>query len=170
MRSMRPDDRTAVHVAIEHAHENGNARQRPVAEIKFLRRRGVGDAADAAIGRRHHDALARRRHPLRIAEEIGAPERRQRRQPAERRPQPKQNQADERDRRRRRDSPPDGWARAASGWNRGRTLALFSSVGVGPGASASAGRSSSTSGGLRLGATISSSTSARSSRAFSASR
>ena len=31
-------------------------------------------AADAAVGRRDHQAVAHRRHPRRIAEEIGAPQ------------------------------------------------------------------------------------------------
>ncbi len=67
-----------------------------LAELELLRRHGVDDLADAAVRRRHHDAVAHRRDPLRIAEEIGAPERRKRRQPAERRPQPQQNEAAER--------------------------------------------------------------------------
>ncbi len=68
-----PGDRAAIDVAVEHTHENGNARQRPAAEIELLRRHGIDDLADATVGRRHHDAVAQRRDALGIAEEIGAP-------------------------------------------------------------------------------------------------
>src|ERR1700731_3040189 len=85
--------RTAVHVAVEHAHEYRDARQRPVAEAEFGRRQYLRHHRDASVGRRHHDALAHRRHPDRIGKKQRAPPRQQRAEPAERRPDPEQNQA-----------------------------------------------------------------------------
>src|SRR6185503_5059063 len=89
-------DRTAIHVAIEYAHENGDADERPLAEFKLLRWCRTGDTADTAVRRRHYDTFARRRHPRRIAEEIDAPERRHGGEPTERRPQPEQDDARQR--------------------------------------------------------------------------
>ena len=57
-----------------------------LAEAELRRRHRIDDLADAAVGRRDDEALAHRRHPLRIAKEIGAPERRHGAEPAERRP------------------------------------------------------------------------------------
>jgi hypothetical protein len=84
-------------MAVEHAHEDGNARERPDAELEFLRRHRIGHAAHAAVGRRDQDAFSRWCNPRRIAEEIRAPERRDDREPAERRPQPQQHQRNERE-------------------------------------------------------------------------
>ena len=67
------------------------------AEIELRRRYGTGDAAHASVGRRNNNPLTCRRHPRRIAEEIDAPQRRHRREPAERRPQPEQHQRHERE-------------------------------------------------------------------------
>src|SRR5262249_35139319 len=89
--------RTAVHMTVEHAHEDGNAGERPIAERQFLRRHGFNYATDCAVGGRDQKAVSLRRHPLRIAEEIGAPQRRDHRQPAERRPQPQENESYERE-------------------------------------------------------------------------
>ena len=77
-----PRDRTAVHMAVEHAHEDRDPRQRPVAEPEFGRRQHLRDHRDAPVGRRHHDALAHRRHPHRIAEEQRAPDGQHRADPA----------------------------------------------------------------------------------------
>lgn len=48
------------------------------------------DAGDNAIGGRHHKAVADRGHPLRITEEIGAPQSGEQAKPAQRAPQPMQ--------------------------------------------------------------------------------
>src|SRR5258705_8745512 len=80
--------RTAVHMAVEHAHEYRDARQRPVAETEFGRRQHLRHHRDASVGRRHDDALAYRRHPHRIAEKQRTPDGQQRADPAERRPDP----------------------------------------------------------------------------------
>src|SRR6202166_2465635 len=80
-----PRHRTAVHMAVEHAHEDRDARQRPVAETEFGRRQYLRHHRDAPVGRRHHDALAHRRHPHRIAEEQRAPDGKPRADPAQRR-------------------------------------------------------------------------------------
>ena len=50
-------DRAAVHVAVEHAHEDRDARQRLVAESELRRRHRGGDLADAAVGGRRPPAL-----------------------------------------------------------------------------------------------------------------
>src|SRR6266403_3201852 len=60
--------RTAVHMAVEHAHEYRDTRQRTVAETEFGRRQYLRHHRDASVGRCHDDALAHRRHPHRIAE------------------------------------------------------------------------------------------------------
>src|SRR5262245_55318901 len=88
-----PGDRTAVNMAVEHAHEDRNARQWSVAEIKVGRRNRAGDLAYATICRRHHQAVPYRGHPRGIAEEIRAPDRCQRPEPSERAPEPKQDEA-----------------------------------------------------------------------------
>src|SRR6202171_481451 len=85
--------RTAVYVAVEHAHEYRDARQRPVAEAEFGRRQYLRHHRDTAIGRRHHDAFPHRRHPHRVAEKQGAPDRQQGADPPQRRPDPEQDQA-----------------------------------------------------------------------------
>jgi len=85
--------RTAVHMAVEHAHEYRDARQRPVAETEFGRRQHLRHHRNATVGRRHDDALTHRRHPHRIAEKQRTPDGQQRADPAERRPDPEQNQA-----------------------------------------------------------------------------
>ena len=91
-----PRHRAPVHVAIEHAHEDRNPRQRPFAEPQLRRRHRIHHPADAAVGRRNHEALAQRRDADRVAEEIGAPGRRQRADPAERGPDEEQDQARQR--------------------------------------------------------------------------
>src|SRR5450759_3170346 len=165
-------DRAAVHVAVEHAHEDRDARQRLVAQPELVRRRCRGDLADAAIGGRHHQALAHRGHPRRIAEEIGAPQGRQRAEPAERAPQPEQHQAGEREgadkgvafRRDRHD------LRANRIVARHVLSYSAASAGASNGTEAASVLISSTCGGLRLGATSASPASASFSRASSASR
>ena len=173
--------RAAVHVAVEHAHEDRDPRQRPVAEFELRRRHRIDDLADAAVRGRDHDALAHRRHPHRIAEEIGAPDRQHGPDPAERRPDPEQDQARQREHADEREAFAVDRARAGSGSRRRRTLRSLScsrrlvrraarSPAARRGAPA-AGRSAlRTAGGLRLGATGSSSTCASFSRAASASR
>src|ERR1700730_4599087 len=79
-------ERAAVHVTVEHAHEDRYAWQRPLAQPQLLRRHRVDDAAHPSVGGSHQDPVADRRHPHRVAEEIDAPERRQRGEPTERRP------------------------------------------------------------------------------------
>src|SRR6476659_1604878 len=94
----------------------------------------------------------------RIAEEVVAPERYDRAEPAERRPQPKQN--DGRERKAADEGIPlrmDRRELRADGIDDGHCASLPRHSA----ASAAAGRSSSTWGGLRLGATFSASTSAR---------
>src|SRR5262249_46421189 len=86
-------DRRAVDVTIEHAHENGNAQQRPVAKAEFGRRDRIDDHGDTAVGRGDHDALAHRRDADGIAEEQRAPDREHGPDPAQRRPDPEQDQA-----------------------------------------------------------------------------
>ena len=66
----------------------------PSAELR--RRHRIGDEADAAVGRRDHEPFGDRRHARRVAEEIRAPERQHRAEPAERRPQDEQHEARER--------------------------------------------------------------------------
>src|ERR1700751_463891 len=85
-------DRAAIDVAVEHAHEDRDARQRPFAEFKLARRDHVHDLTDAAVRRRHHDLLSDRRYARRIAKKIYAPQRRDHAQPAKRRPYPEQNE------------------------------------------------------------------------------
>jgi hypothetical protein len=55
-----PGNRTAIDVAVEHAHEDRDARQRPFAKFELARRRYADDLTDAAIRRRYHDPLADR--------------------------------------------------------------------------------------------------------------
>src|SRR5262249_45394013 len=152
------------------------------------------------------------RHPWWVAEEIGAPERRDHSQPAERRPQPQENESDERKsaderialrmdwRELRTDRVDDGHQvlfsknsvtlrrerpRASKGDGRGAPAASFEARAarapqdddnVYSAASAAGSNSGSRSsrsagaGGLRLGVEDGSSTSARISRAISASR
>ncbi|CDO38991.1 hypothetical protein SPHV1_960005 [Novosphingobium sp. KN65.2] len=71
-------DRCTIDVDVEHAHENGNARNRlrihrpgaaAVLHGQFTRRRDLLDQRDKAIGRRNDRALVLRRHANRIAEE-----------------------------------------------------------------------------------------------------
>ena len=75
-------------MAVEDAHEDRDALQRPVAEPEFGRRHEEADRRDDAVGRRDHQALAHRRDALGIAEEIDAPDREDAADPAERAPQP----------------------------------------------------------------------------------
>ena len=87
-----PLDRRAVHVAVEHRHEDRHPLQRLGAEAEFgRRRRRTGEGYDA-VGRSDDQLGSERRHPRRIAEEIGAPQRRDQRDPAERRPDPEKDQ------------------------------------------------------------------------------
>src|SRR5262249_59825690 len=83
-----PGNRTAVNVAVEHAHEDRNARQWRVAKIKVGRRNRASDLAYATICRRHHQAVSYRVHPRGIAAEIRAPDRSQRPEPTERAREP----------------------------------------------------------------------------------
>ena len=167
--------RAAVHMAIEHAHEDRDPRQRPFAELEVLRRHRIGDEAHAAVRRRHHDALAHRRHAVGIAKEIDAPDRRHGAEPAQRRPQPEQEQADQREHADERQAlAVDRRELGADGGENGHghSAASARSIGGSGRRSSSAGsaRTSATVGGLRLGATGSSSTSASFSRACAASR
>src|SRR5262249_19736183 len=91
-----PGDRTAVNMTVKHAHEDRNARQWSVAEIKVGRWNRAGDLANAAICRRHYQAISDGRHPRRIAEEIRTPDRCQRPEPSERAPKPEQDEARQR--------------------------------------------------------------------------
>src|SRR5690349_21431970 len=79
-------DWTSIHVTVEYAHENRNARQRLLAEIEFRWRRHTRNLANPAVGRRHHNALTDGRHPRRIAKKINAPQCRDHADPTERRP------------------------------------------------------------------------------------
>src|SRR5262249_58567706 len=72
-----PGDRTAVNMAVEHAHEDRNARQWSVAEIKVGRRNRAGDLDYATICRGNPQAVPYRGHPRGIAEGSRAPDRRQ---------------------------------------------------------------------------------------------
>src|SRR3984885_9085717 len=54
-------DRTAIHMAVEYAHEDGNALQRPVAKSELGRRQDARDHRDPPAGRRHTEPLAPRR-------------------------------------------------------------------------------------------------------------
>src|SRR5271165_5365104 len=92
-----PRDRRAVHMAVEHRHENRDALQRPHAQSQLGGRAGEAGEADHAVGRRDHEIGADRRHARGIAEEIGAPKRGDQPQPAERIPQPPENQGDDRE-------------------------------------------------------------------------
>src|SRR5262249_3145758 len=148
-------------------------RQRPLAQIELFRRQRVGDAADPPVGGSNHDPVAHRRHAHGIAEEIDAPERGERAEPTERRPQPEQQQA------RHAEDADERQALAVArrqlggegGENRHDYSAASARSTGGPESSLSIGRSaSSTAGGLRLGAATSSSTSASFSRAAAASR
>src|SRR5882672_265230 len=163
----------AIDVTVEHVHEDRDARQGALAEIELRRRHRVDDLAHAAVGGRDHQALARRRHPVGIAEEQRAPDCHDGADPAERRPEPEQKQARERkdaderqsfamdrndlpsDRRDNRHAHSAAWILATS------TGFAVSSTGLG---------TSSTCGGLRFGAITSSPISASFSRAASASR
>src|SRR5262245_37666379 len=168
-----PGNRAAVHVAIEHAHKDRNARQGVVAEAKIRWRHRACDLADAAVCRRDHQSFTHRRDAWRIAEEIRAPERRQCAEPSKWAPQPEQDQADQRE-------GPDEWVSLGRDRNElsadrivDRHAPSYSaaSAGASSGAVAAALISSSTGGGLRLGALFSSSPARASfSRASSASR
>src|SRR3569623_2135521 len=69
----------------------------PVAEAEFARRWRGCDLADRPVGRSDDEAVAHRRHPRRVAEEIDAPQRQHGPEPAERRPDPEQQQGHERE-------------------------------------------------------------------------
>src|SRR5215470_6567192 len=174
-------DGAAIDVTVEHVHEDRDARQGALAEIELRRWHRIDDLAHAAVGGRHHQALARRRHPVGIAEEQRAPDRHHGADPAEWRPQPEQDQAHERkdaDERQpfamdRNNLPSD-----RCDDRHAHSAALFRCLvpphysaawALGTAAS-SATTSSSTCGGLRLGAMASSPISASFSRAASASR
>ena len=124
----------------------------------------------------HHDPVADRRHPLRIAEEIDAPERRHGGEPAERRPQPEQEQADQREQADERQAlAVDRRQLGANGGENGHAQSITPRRRHGQWAARSPARRThgqrrSTVGGLRLGATASSPTSSSFSRAASASR
>src|SRR5215472_2431371 len=79
-------DRAAINVAVEHAHENRNARQWQFTKLELLRRDRADNLADPAVGRRHHEPLADRRYPRRIAKKISTPQCRDHADPAERWP------------------------------------------------------------------------------------
>ena len=81
-------DRRAVHMAIEHRHEDGDPLERPHAKAKLGRRRAESGEADDAVRRRDHQVRAHRRHAGGVAEEIDAPQRRDQPEPAERTPYP----------------------------------------------------------------------------------
>src|SRR5262249_19357933 len=169
----RPLEWAAIHMAIEHAHEDRHPWQRPLAQFELFRRHRVDDAAHPPVGGSNDDAIALRRHARGVAKKIGAPERCQEAKPAEWRPQPEQQQAHHRE-----------------GSDEAQTLAvdrrpLGAEGGKNPHAHSAApapstgGRAralsvvsegSSSVGGLRLGAMTSSSTSASFSRAAAASR
>src|SRR6516225_11727516 len=86
-------DRAAINVAVEHAHENGDARERLLAERELLRRHRVGDSAYPSVGGSDDDAVANGRDVRGITEEIGAPGRCRGGEPAARRPEPEQDEA-----------------------------------------------------------------------------
>ena len=85
-------DGSAIDVAIEHRHEDRHAWRRQGAEAELGRRRGGAAEADDAVGGGDDEVGAQRRHPRRIAKEIGAPQRRDERDPEQRRPKPAQDQ------------------------------------------------------------------------------
>ncbi len=168
-----PVERAAVHVAIEHAHEDRHPGQRPLAQFELLRRHRVRDAAHTPVGGSHQEPVAERRHPRGVAEEIRAPDRRQDAKPAEWRPQPEQQQAHQ------REGNDEAQALAVDrrqlGADGGKNRHVYSAASArsigGPESSLSTERSgSSSAGGFRLGATTSSSTNASFSRAAAASR
>ena len=111
-----PLDRRAVHVAVEHRHEDRDPLQRPRRRGRVRAAARRAGEADHAVRRRDDEVGAQRRHARRIAEEIGAPQRRDQADPAERRPEPAENQRRRRRSRRRKSSPRDGSARAGREW------------------------------------------------------
>src|SRR6185312_10582487 len=168
-------DGAAVHVTVEHAHEDRHPRQGPLAELEILGRNRVGDPAHAPVGGRHHDALAHGRHALRVAKKIDAPQGGHGAEPAQRRPQPEQKQAHQSESSDERQTLAVNRRQlGADGGENGHdhSAASARSIGGSGRGSSSDGsaRISATVGGLRLGAAGSSSTSASFSRACAASR
>src|SRR5262249_22960905 len=90
-----PGDWAAVYMAVEHAHEDRNARQRLVTEAKVRWRHRTGDLVYTAIRGRDHQAITYWCYARRVTEEIGTPDRCQRAEPSERTPQPEQNEANQ---------------------------------------------------------------------------
>ncbi|CAH1651816.1 hypothetical protein BOSEA31B_10697 [Hyphomicrobiales bacterium] len=79
--------RRAVHMAVEDVHEDRDARHRLGRQLELRRRQGLCDLADPAIGRRDHQPLPLRRDTDGVAEEIADPDRDDRTDPAEGRPE-----------------------------------------------------------------------------------
>src|SRR6185437_12727907 len=90
-------DRAPIHVTIENAHEYRNSRQRLFAKAEFARRRCARHLAHAAVCRRHHQTVAHRRDARWVAEKIGTPDGGKSAKPAERAPQPEQDQTYQRE-------------------------------------------------------------------------
>jgi len=87
-------NRRAVHMAVEHIHEDADAGARHVAKAQLLGRTCLGDEVDHAIGRADDETFPRRRHAIGVAEEIKAPEGQHHTDPAERVPDHEENDGD----------------------------------------------------------------------------
>ena len=87
----RSRNRHAVHMAIEHIHEHRNTNHRLIRQIQLRRRHSARDHRHQTIRRRDHKPFPDWNRPGRIAEEIDAPCRQDKPDPAERRPNPRQN-------------------------------------------------------------------------------
>ncbi len=88
-------DRRAIHMHIEHVHEDADAGQRPLIHAQFRWRDRRLDHLNDTVGRRDHQAVPARRDPLRVAEEIAAPQRQDDAQPAQRLPDKEQDGGDD---------------------------------------------------------------------------
>src|SRR5262245_43783559 len=163
-------DGAAIDMAVEHVHEDRNAREGALAEIELRRWHRIDDLAHAAVGGCHHQALARRSYPIGIAEEQRTPDRHHSADPAERRPQPEQDQAHKRkDADERQPFAMDRNDLASDRRDNRHAYSAASLRCIGLGTGVSSAVISSTEGGLRFGASGSSPISASFSRAASAS-
>ena len=77
---------------VEHGEKHRDAGEQSIAKGKLLGSRDRADRDHLAVGRAHHKSGPLRRHPLRIAEEIGASQCGDHAEPAERRGEQEQDQ------------------------------------------------------------------------------
>ncbi len=115
--------RRAVHVARKDVHEDRDAGHLLDAETQFPGRNGRPDRGNHAVGRADHQPVVHGRHPLRIAEEIGAPARQDQPDPEQEGRKQAENQRHRRKGGDETASLPDGWVRRFCGlFRRGSSM------------------------------------------------